>query len=309
MKPELLELLRCPKCGAPLGATTLTEDEREIREAHLICAGQRHFFEVREGILRLCAGFDHELVKKEIHYENSTYHGDARLTDPKIIAQFPETLPDLWPHTAHFGPDFAALIDKINIRPGMWVLDVGTGPCWSCRLLAQRGANVIALDVNDAKFYGLGNADLLFDAHGVHFERILESMTHLPLADGVIDRITFNASLHHTPDLPLSLRECARVLKDDGIIAMVNEEFGSLRHRLFPETDCDDTGSHHQIQYTEFERLAHDAGFDIKYYVAEHVRAKLRQKLGGPLSGLAVSAIEGCPALLKQLKSALILLT
>ncbi len=309
MKPELLELLRCPKCSAPFGATTLTEDRREIRDAHLICSGQRHFFEVRDGILRLCAGFDHELVKKEIHYENSTYHGDARLTDPKIIAQFPETLPDLWPHTAHFGPDFAALIDKIDVRPGMWVLDIGTGPCWSCRLLAQRGANVIALDVNDAKFYGLGNADLLFDTHNVHFERILESMTHLPLADGVIDRITFNASLHHTPDLPRSLRECARVLKDDGIIAMVNEEFGSLRHRLFPEGDCHDTGSHHQIQYTEFERLVHEAGFDVKYYVAEHVRAKLRQRLGGALAGVAVKTLEACPILLKQLNSALILLT
>jgi N-acetylglucosaminyldiphosphoundecaprenol N-acetyl-beta-D-mannosaminyltransferase len=309
MKSSLLEILRCPRCASPFTVTTLTEDEQEIREAHLICQGRRHFFEVRGGILRLCAGFDHALVKKEIAYEDSTYHGDARLTDPAIISQFPDTLPDLWPHTAHFGPDFAALIDRINIRPGDWVLDIGTGPCWSSRLLAQRGARVIALDVNDSKFYGLGSGDLLFDTHGVYFERILESMTHLPLADASIDRITFNASLHHTPDLPRTLQECARVLKPDGIIAMVNEEFGSLRHRLFPSADCSDTGSHHQIRYREFETAAKEAGFSVKYFVAEHVRAQLHRKFPAPLAQLALAAFETFSTLLQQLNSALILLT
>lgn len=309
MKAELLQQLRCPKCGAPFRATTLAEDAREIRAAHLFCAGDRHFFEVRDGIVRLGAGFQHELVQKEIDYENSTYHGDPRLTDPAIVAQFPETLPDLWPHTAHFGPDFAALIDKLDLRPGMWVLDIGTGPCWSCRLLAQKGANVIALDVNDAKFYGLGNADLLFETHDVHFERILESMTHLPLADNCIDRITFNASLHHTPDLKRSLAECARVLKPGGVVAMVNEEFASLRHRLTPAGDCHDTGSHHEIPYRDFERAARAADFKIKYYVAEHVRAKLGRKLPSALARVAVKILEACPPLLRQLNSALILLT
>ncbi len=156
MRIELLQVLRCPKCGAGFDVTTLTEDDREIREAHLVCQGLRHFYEVRGGMLRLCTGFDHELVRKEIHYENSTYRGDARLTDPHIIARFPETLPDLWPHTANFGPDFAALLDRIHIQPGQWVLDIGTGPCWSSRMLAQRGARVIALDVNEANSTGWG---------------------------------------------------------------------------------------------------------------------------------------------------------
>ncbi|HWD21096.1 MAG TPA: WecB/TagA/CpsF family glycosyltransferase [Verrucomicrobiae bacterium] len=309
MKAELLEILRCPRCGAPFSVTTLTEDKREIREAHLVCSGERHFFEVRNGILRLCAGFDHDLVKREIAYENSTYHGDARLTDPAIISQFPETLPDLWPHTAHFGPDFAALIDHINVRPGDWTLDIGTGPCWSSRVLAQRGARVIALDVNEANFYGLGCGDLLFDTHNVYFERILESMTNLPLADNSIDRITFNASFHHTPDLRRTLAECARVLKPDGVIAMVNEEFGSLRHRLFPSGESSDTGSHHQIQYAEFEKAAADAGFSVKFYVAEHVRAQLARRFPKPLARLAVGLFEAFPALLKQLNSALLVLT
>jgi len=309
MKPELLEFLRCPRCGASFTVTTLSEDEREIREAHLICAGQRHFFEVRGGILRLCTGFDHDLVKKELAYENSTYHGDSRLTDPEIISQFPETLPDLWPHTANFGPDFADLVDRINVRPGDWTLDIGTGPCWTSRLLAERGARVIALDVNEANYYGLGAADILFDKRGVYFERILESMTRLPFADNSIDRITFNASFHHTPDMIGTLAECARVLKPDGVIAMVNEEFGSLRRRLFPVTDCTDTGSHHEIAYRAFEGAAGRAGFKLRYHVAGHVRRRLERLLSKPLGRAAVKLMEAFPLCIQQLNSALIVLT
>ncbi len=132
-------------------------------------------------------------------------------------------------------------------------------------------------------------------------------MTQLPLAAESIDRITFNASLHHTPDLRRTLAECARVLKPDGIIAMVNEEFGSVRHRLMPAGECSDTGSHHAIPYTAFEEAAHEAGFAVSYALAEHVRVTLRRKLPGPVAGLAARTLES-PGLLKQLNSALILM-
>jgi SAM-dependent methyltransferase len=280
-----------------------------VREGRVSCYGpMRHVFDVKKGILHLCTGFDHEMVKKELEYENTTYHGSPRLTDPAIISQFPETLADLWPHIANFGPDFSDLIDRINVRAGDWVLDIGTGPCWSSRLLAQRGARVIALDVNEANFYGLGTADLLFDTHGVYFERILESMTSLPFNDGSIDRITFNASFHHTPDQRATLEECFRVLKPDGIVAMVNEEFGSLRQSLFNRESESDTGSHHQIPYTEFEARAREAGFRLEFYLAQHVRKKLQDKLPGSAGSLLAKSFENFPAMLKQLNSALIIL-
>ncbi|HZM01658.1 MAG TPA: methyltransferase domain-containing protein [Candidatus Saccharimonadales bacterium] len=310
MKPDLLEVLQCPHCASPLTLTDDEHDEREVRQGHLSCNGRlRHFFEIKDGIVHLCTGFDHDLVKKELAYENSTYHGSPRLTDPAIISQFPRTLAELWPHTAHFGPDFAALIDRIKVREGDWVLDIGTGPCWSSRLLAQRGARVVALDINEANFYGLGTADMLFAAHDVYFERVLESMTHLPFADSSMDRITFNASFHHTPDHKQTLKECFRVLKPEGAIAMVNEEFGSLRQTVFAKKEGSDTGSHHQIPYADFDAAARQAGFQIDFFVADHVRQKLRQKLPALLSSWVVGALETVPGALKQLNSALIILT
>ena len=310
MKRQILEILRCPLCAEKLTLHAPEENQTEVRNGHLVCVGElQHFFKVQDGIIRFATGFDHEAVQKEIAYENSTYHGSDRLRDPKLIAHFPDTLAELWPHTLHFGPDFELLIQQIAVRPGDWVLDIGTGPCWSSRLLAQRGARVIALDVNDADFYGLKTSDIHFAAHKVYFERILESMTCLPFADASLDKITFNASFHHTPDHEQTLRECFRVLKPGGIAAMVNEEFGSLRHKLFSQGEVTDGGSHHQIAYGDFERAVEEAGFHSRFFVAGHVRDKLRQKFSGQVGDWLANGIERTPVILKQLNSALIVLS
>lgn len=302
MKTKILDVLNCPRCSAQLAVTPFEENRTEIRRGKLTCEGpEEHVYEIEDGIIRMATGFDHEAVKREIAYENSTYTGSDRLTDAKLIAQFPETLAELWPHTCHFGPDFKVLIEHLDLRPNSWILDIGTGPCWSSRLLAQRGGNVIALDVNEANFYGLKTSDILFEAHNVYFERILESMNNLPFRDESLDCITFNASFHHTPDHYRTLSECFRVLKPGGQIAMVNEEFESLRHKIFPPGEPSDTGSHHSIPYPDFENAVRQNNFQIKYFVADHVRKKL--KIPG-----AIALFEQFPALLKQMNSALIIL-
>ena len=310
MKEQLLEILECPFCGAKMRACAERRDEREIRRGWLTCLSDKcHQFAIRDGIVHLRTGLGHLTVKKELAYENSTYVGSPRLRDPEIISRFPDSLAELWPHTMHFGPDFRALMQCLDVKPSDWVLDIGTGPCWTSRLLAEQGARVIALDVNDAEFYGLRTSDILFAAHQVYFERVLESMTCLSFAEGSISRVTFNASLHHTPNLRQTLRECRRVLKPGGFVAMANEEFGSLRQRLFRNGPITDEGSHHRVPYSELENEAKAAGFEVQYYVAEHVRRQLERRLTAPAGRLAVKLFESAPALLKQLNSALVILT
>jgi SAM-dependent methyltransferase len=309
MRSEILSLLQCPCCHAELEVIPQHVSKLEIRTGKVRCQGAKcHTYDIEDGIIRLAVGFDHEAVKRELDYENSTYHGSERLKDTKLIAQFPDTLEELWPHTRHFGPDFRKLIDELELKPGAWVLDIGTGPCWSSRLLAQRGFNVIALDVNDANYYGLRTSDILFKEYDIYFERILESMTHLPFRNGSLDAITFNASFHHTPDMEQTLRECFRVLKPGGIAAMVNEEFGSLRQKLFPQGESTDGGSHHTVYYREFEQTLRKVGFQPQYFVAQHVRTNLKKKLSTSLGALVVKTFEKFPISIKQLNSALILL-
>jgi SAM-dependent methyltransferase len=311
MKSDILQILQCPHCSESLGLKVLASDGREIRRARLLCDGpDRHQFPVEDGIIRFAAGFNHEAVQREIAYENSTYSGSRRLVDPKIIAGFPETMVHLWPHDRHFGPDFRALIKNLNFAPDNWVLDVGTAACWTTRLLAEAGARPIALDINDAHYYGLKTADLLFAVHGVYFERVLESMTHLPFRNETIDYVIFNASFHHTPDMPATLRECYRVLKPGGRVAMINEAFASWRHRFLPGGGrLADLGSHHEIPYRDLESALRTTGFSVQYGLTHHVRQALRRKLAQGPGCLSARLLERFPVLLKQLNSAQVLLT
>ena len=312
MKEEVLEILQCPQCGVGLRIEAVEEKTDEIRRGRLMCSGdQPHRYAIADGIIRFATGLNHEAVRKELAYENATYTGDVRLTDPTVIGRFPDTLGLLWPDTVHFGLNFRMLIDHLpSITAKSWILDVGAGACWSSRLLAQRGGRVMALDVTDADYYGLKAADIHFRAHGVYFERVLESMTHLPVRNESLDCITFNAAFHHTPDLHRTLRECHRALKPGGVAAIVNEEFVSVRHRYFsPKKEVTDTGSHHDISYSEFESAAEETGFALQYFVTRHVREQLRQRLTPGLRDLLVRVFERCPALLKQLNSALVVLT
>ena len=89
---------------------------------------------------------------------------------------------------------------------------------------------------------------------------------------------------------------------------MVNEEFTSIRQKLFRNDATTDSGSHHSIAYGDFERSAAGAGFDVKYFVAHHVRKALERNLTTGLGNLIATAIEMVPISLKQLNSALVLL-
>jgi ubiquinone/menaquinone biosynthesis C-methylase UbiE/uncharacterized protein YbaR (Trm112 family) len=312
MKEEVLEILQCPRCRGRLRVEAVEERTGEIRRGSLVCSGiEPHRYAIVDGIMRFTTGFDHQAVQRELAYENSTYTGNDKLTDASVIGQFPDSLGVLWPHTVHFGPDFRQLIDQLpNITPRSWILDVGTAACWSSRLLAERGGRVIALDVTEADYYGLKAADIQFRAHGVYFERVLESMTHLPLCNESLDYITFNASFHHTPDLRRTLQECYRTLKPGGIAAMVNEEFASIRHQyLSAKKAATDTGSHHEVSYREFESQAKESGFAVKYLLTQHVKERLRQRLGPSLGDGTARMFDQFPALLKQLNSALVVLT
>jgi ubiquinone/menaquinone biosynthesis C-methylase UbiE/uncharacterized protein YbaR (Trm112 family) len=309
MKRDLLEVLHCPRCQSGFRLQVREETPREIVDGFLECSGpEAHRYEIGRGVVRVAEGFDDAAVKKELEYLDGTYAGDPRLTDPAIIGGFPDSLRLLWPRTSNFGRDFSALLDLLPpISASTWILDVGTAACWTSRLISQRGGRVIALDVSESDHYGLNAADIQFQAHGVYFERVLESMTHLPFRDESIDCITFNASFHHTPDLDRTLAECYRTLKPGGSIGMVNESMVSLAHRFSPH-EHSDTGSHHDVAYHDFEAAAKRAGFSVRYALAQHVRDRLQAVLAAPLGGLFAATFERFPLLLKQLNSAVVLL-
>jgi len=309
MKPEILDVLRCPLCSSRMTLTVEHQAKGEVQEGTLTCVEAGHDIEVRDGIIRTLSEMDHLDVQRELEYENATYHGDSRLTDGSMIGRFPDSLEEIWPHTRFFGPDFRDLMSGLVFTPETWTLDIGTASCWSSRLLAQEGGRVVALDINDSEFFGLRAAEIQFAAHGVYFERVLQSMTDLPFENSCFDYVTFNASFHHTPDMFNTISQCHRVLRPGGIAAMVNEEFTSVRHRFTADAGDDKAeGSHHDIQYRRFERTCREVGFEVSYRLAGHVTDRLEKAIGRTATRLAGRVMESNPFLIKQLNSALVYL-
>jgi SAM-dependent methyltransferase/uncharacterized protein YbaR (Trm112 family) len=316
MRESLLEVLRCPACRSSLKIATQDFVDGEIRSGSLVCDGaDAHEWPVDDGIVRTATEFGRDTVKSEQDYSRDTFKGDPRLIDPEHVAHYPDTLPVLWPHTYWFGPDFRDMLTYLNFSSSSWTLDIGTGACWTTRLLAEKGGHVIALDVIETPFNGLRTADILFKAHNVYFDRVLESMTKLPFRDESFDHIVFNASFHHSPDEKSTLSECYRVLKPNGTLVLLSEVTSPLSPlvkkllRGHVSHSVEEGSSHHDISCGEFSRLMSGTKFKARAVLPAHTKAKLRSLLKSPLGDLAIRIAGTSQALTKLLSTGFILLT
>jgi SAM-dependent methyltransferase len=99
------------------------------------------------------------------------------------------------------------------------VLDLGAGNGWLAYRLSRRGHTVLALDVLDDAFDGLG-ATRHYALRGLH--AVLAEFDHLPLGVDSVDLAVFNASLHYSTDYCQTLRETLRVLSPRGTLVILD---------------------------------------------------------------------------------------
>ncbi|HET9123822.1 MAG TPA: ubiquinone/menaquinone biosynthesis methyltransferase [Solirubrobacteraceae bacterium] len=123
-----------------------------------------------------------------------------------------------------------ALVDFIDPRAGMRVLDVATGTGMVAFALAARGAEVVGLDQSEAM---LGGAQARLErtpelAGRLSF--VLGEAESLPFDDGEFDAVSFTYLLRYVEDRTATMRELARVLRPGGRIGMA--EFGVPRDRV-----------------------------------------------------------------------------
>lgn len=110
-------------------------------------------------------------------------------------------------------------------QPGRTLLDVGSNTCWASNLLAQRGLDVIALDITRAEMQGLRTAEYFIDSGDVYFDRLLSNMSDPAIASDSLDYVLCCEVLHHNDlrALRRSFREIHRILKPGGKLLVLNE--------------------------------------------------------------------------------------
>ena len=117
-----------------------------------------------------------------------------------------------------------ALVDVVDPRAGMRILDVATGTGMVAFALAARGAEVVGLDQSEAML-GAARARLeRTPALAGRMAFVAGEAEALPFADGEFDALSFTYLLRYVDDRAATMRELARVVKPGGRIGMV--EFG-----------------------------------------------------------------------------------
>jgi demethylmenaquinone methyltransferase / 2-methoxy-6-polyprenyl-1,4-benzoquinol methylase len=117
-----------------------------------------------------------------------------------------------------------ALVDQIDPRPGMRILDVATGTGMVAFASAARGAEVVGVDQSEAMLAAARARLARTPALASRVTFLRGEAEALPFADGEFDALSFTYLLRYVDDREATMRELARVVAPGGRIGMV--EFG-----------------------------------------------------------------------------------
>jgi ubiquinone/menaquinone biosynthesis C-methylase UbiE len=140
------------------------------------------------------------------------------------------------------------VLDRLGIRPGERVLELGPGPGAFTIEAARRtepGGRLVAVDIQPAMIAALEQR--VRESMLTNVETHVADAYHLPMDEGSVDRAFLVTVLPEIPDRKRALNEIRRVLKPGGVLS-ITEEFLDPDYPLARTT----------VQWTE------GAGFTLK---------------------------------------------
>ncbi len=266
MREPLTKILRCPNCAGEdvLRLTAGRHDEREVREGSLACSrcGQR--FEIVDGIVDLLHHPPEFVRRERAGLERFAAVMRADGWDRQRILALPDIELPYWQGQSRA---IDALLARGLLRPGERLLDVGSNTCWASNLFAERGLEVIALDISRTELQGLRTADWFLARGEVFFERLLSVMFAPALATESIDHVFCCEVLHHNDRAHLrrTFHELHRVLRRGGCLFVVNEpmRFPLRLKRDHGREVAQFAGNEHVYFLHEYLLAARSAGFEV----------------------------------------------
>ena len=204
----------CPRCRvASLSASKID----------VTCTGCAARFPLVQGVWDLLQTLQVARYRNFLESYTRIRRAEGRTSDS---ADFYRALPDCPPsHPLAWQwrirrTSYVALVHLLGQRlnDGARVLDVGAGSGWLANRLDLAGYAACAIDLSADAGDGLGAAR--------HFAgqwpRLRADFDQLPLADGAVDAIVFNASFHYSADYWRTLAEACRVTRRGGLVVILD---------------------------------------------------------------------------------------
>lgn len=194
MKPELLELLRCPVSGERLRLETDEGTTEDVRTGALVSANGRFRYPIRDGIPRFVpvSNYADSFGMQWNQFRNTQL--DSHSGQPISAERF-------WASTGWHPEELA----------GQWVLDAGCGSGRFAEVALEAGARVVAVDLSSAVDATYAN---LRGHAGLHV--VQADIYQLPFATQSFPFVYSLGVLQHTPDVERAFRALPPLVSPGG---------------------------------------------------------------------------------------------
>ncbi|MDA1013341.1 MAG: methyltransferase domain-containing protein [Planctomycetota bacterium] len=214
----------CPECKQPLS-------QEPSETARLHCAGCGEGYAKEDGIWRFITEPRLEPFHRFLGDYVNIRLAEGRGSDS---ADYYLKLPDCDPrHPIAWQwqlrqKTFARFRSKVlpELPNSAKLLDVGAGVGWFSHRLGQDGCEMCAVDVCVDDKDGLAAAR----HYQPDWPRVQAEFDRLPFADASVDGVVFNASFHYSTDPVTTLCESMRVLRDGGVIVILESPIYRHEH-------------------------------------------------------------------------------
>ncbi len=286
MKESLLESLICPACENGSWQLECREPSGSevVERGQLVCRRCGARYSISRGIVDLLPEPGEAILRERAGWEMLLGRSPEELNEawllslPRIdssVSSSPESIA----HWKRQADNFELLTKHLNLSGNESVLELGAGRCWASAWLARTGCQVVALDVVGSKRAGGLEAGSVYLDHGTpHFERVLASMERLPFRQGAFDLLLSVASIHHTADLSKVVRQCARLLRPGGKLALTSEPcIRILKKRRVHNLETELGINEHVYNLLDYKAAFRRAGLSPTFYLPGAVVAMLRE--------------------------------
>lgn len=236
LRPEFLNILICPACGASA--------LRQCADGPLAAPC------LRCGQCQKTYGFAHGIPL--LYHSDETWQAKQREAEGWValwqsLGMYDQDLP--------VGPDvpfgstiepwitiermFRGALFQMDIRGGERILDIGAGEGWAAQQFAQRGAEVVAIDVVPDPGFGLARAWKRMELTNTYFDLSIGDNERLPFAADSFDLVFASNALHHHDHLDRLFANIYRVLKPGGRLIAIGDPIASIYQRESDLTDGD----------------------------------------------------------------------